>query len=224
PQAGALAEATRRRRATGGPAAHPVATRVGLELRPRRLREAAALWSALTEARGSEGRDALWEHPDLMPSGSDLDDPEGFVSGGSAGDDQLDLDISQFTEGLEDRGPEAGDGGPGKGGPESGPRDGAGARPTPPAPSRPPVRPRTPARSGCAAPTWSTLAPTRTRCTGPAPPATSPPAPPCSTRAGRRGCSPCTAGSGCGCRPGATARTATPPCSAPRCARPRRSP
>ncbi|WP_420157897.1 zinc-dependent metalloprotease [Nocardiopsis sp. CNT-189] len=127
PQAGALAEATRRRRATGGPAEHTFATLVGLELRPRRLREAAALWSALTEARGGEGRDALWEHPDLMPSGSDLDDPEGFVSGGGAGGDQLDLDISRFTEGLEDGG--SADGGKDSGekgdGPESGPRDGA---------------------------------------------------------------------------------------------------
>src|SRR6516162_8674652 len=44
PQAGALAEAVRRRRATGGPAEHTFATLVGLELRPRRSREAAALW------------------------------------------------------------------------------------------------------------------------------------------------------------------------------------
>ncbi len=126
PQAGALAEATRRRRATGGPAEHTFATLVGLELRPRRLREAAALWSALTEARGGEGRDALWEHPDLMPSGSDLDDPEGFVSGAGSGGDQLDLDISRFTEGLEDGGKDDEKGGGEKGdGPESGPRDGA---------------------------------------------------------------------------------------------------
>src|SRR6266567_693569 len=39
-----LAEAIRRRRATGGPAERTFATLVGLELRPRRLREAAAIW------------------------------------------------------------------------------------------------------------------------------------------------------------------------------------
>src|SRR6516225_8766902 len=38
PQADALAEAVRRRRATGGPAEHTFATLVGLELRPRRSR------------------------------------------------------------------------------------------------------------------------------------------------------------------------------------------
>src|SRR5213079_2858367 len=79
--ADALAEAIRRRRATGGPAERTFATLVGLELRPRRLREAAAIWQGLTEARGVDGRDALWAHPDLLPTAEDLDDPDGFVRG-----------------------------------------------------------------------------------------------------------------------------------------------
>src|SRR5690606_15359188 len=64
PSVAALAEMLRRRRATGGPAERTFATLVGLELRPRRLREAAALWKALGDARGTEGRDAVWNHPD----------------------------------------------------------------------------------------------------------------------------------------------------------------
>src|SRR5262249_33554820 len=80
PRAGALAEAVRRRRATGGPAEHTFATLVGLELRPRRSREAAAIWRSLTEARGVEGRDAVWAHPDLLPTPADFDDPDGFVA------------------------------------------------------------------------------------------------------------------------------------------------
>jgi putative hydrolase len=92
-----LAEAVRRRRATGGPAERTFATLVGLELRPRRLREAAALWVALGEARGNDGRDAVWAHPDLMPSASDLDDPQSFIEG--KGDD---LDISQLTDEPDD--------------------------------------------------------------------------------------------------------------------------
>ncbi|MDQ1644699.1 MAG: hypothetical protein QOJ50_883 [Cryptosporangiaceae bacterium] len=79
PGADALAETFRRRRAAGGPAEQTFATLVGLELRPRRLREASQLWAALAEHRGAEGRDAVWGHPDLIPSGSDLDDPEGFA-------------------------------------------------------------------------------------------------------------------------------------------------
>src|SRR6266568_1338793 len=60
PGAGALAETLRRRRATGGPAEQTFATLVGLELRPRKLREAADIWRRLTNVRGAGGRDALW--------------------------------------------------------------------------------------------------------------------------------------------------------------------
>ena len=78
PSAGALRETVRRRRATGGPAEHAFASLVGLELRPRRLRDAATLWAALKDERGVEGRDAIWHHPDLLPTAEDLDDPKGF--------------------------------------------------------------------------------------------------------------------------------------------------
>ena len=80
PSAEALRETMRRRRATGGPAEQTFATLVGLELRPRRLREAAALWTELAAARGVDGRDAVWAHPDLLPTAEDLDDPAGFVA------------------------------------------------------------------------------------------------------------------------------------------------
>ncbi|HEY2167446.1 MAG TPA: zinc-dependent metalloprotease [Jatrophihabitantaceae bacterium] len=79
PGADALREASRRRRATGGPAEQTFATLVGLELRPRRLREAAALWWGVTEKHGVSGRDAIWSHPDLLPTAEDLDDPLGFA-------------------------------------------------------------------------------------------------------------------------------------------------
>lgn len=82
--AGALRESVRRARATGGAAEQVFATLVGLELRPRRLREAAALWQLLREHRGVDGRDAVWAHPDLLPSAEHLDDPENFVTGTDA--------------------------------------------------------------------------------------------------------------------------------------------
>src|SRR4029079_12789298 len=67
PGAGALAETLRRRRATGGPAEQTFATLVGLELRPRKLREAATLWQRLTDDAGIDARDGVWAHPDLLP-------------------------------------------------------------------------------------------------------------------------------------------------------------
>ncbi|MFC0037538.1 zinc-dependent metalloprotease [Actinomadura rayongensis] len=98
PDAVKLAEAVRRRRATGGPAERTFATLVGLELRPRRLREAATLWRALTEARGTDGRDAVWDHPDLLPSAADLEDPDAFVRGETADLSGLDSLLSEADE------------------------------------------------------------------------------------------------------------------------------
>jgi putative hydrolase len=81
PNAAALGETMRRRRATGGPAEQTFATLVGLELRPRRLREAATLFRWMREQRGVEGRDAVWGHPDNLPAAADLADPVEFVRG-----------------------------------------------------------------------------------------------------------------------------------------------
>ena len=78
PSASKLQEAVRRRRAAGGPAESTFAALVGLDLRPRRLRDASALWGSLRSRQGSQARDAVWAHPDLLPTSEDLDDPLGF--------------------------------------------------------------------------------------------------------------------------------------------------
>jgi putative hydrolase len=112
----ALAEAIRRRRASGGPAERTFATLVGLELRPRMLREATALWTGVTQARGTDGRDALWAHPDLLPTSDDLENPDVFLSG------TIDLDISDLegnagAESAEgDQGADGDEGQPGEAG------------------------------------------------------------------------------------------------------------
>ncbi len=92
PGAAALRETLRRRRVSGGPAEQTFATVVGLELRPRRLRAAAELWRLLGEQRGTAGRDALWAHPDLVPSADDLDDPAAFVGRTEIGDPIAELE------------------------------------------------------------------------------------------------------------------------------------
>ncbi|MDA1362201.1 zinc-dependent metalloprotease [Glycomyces luteolus] len=90
-----LMEAARRRRATGGPAEQTFEALVGLELDPAKVRAATRLWHSLTEARGIEGREAVWAHPDLMPSAGDLEHPEGFASVSEALED---LDMSMFDQ------------------------------------------------------------------------------------------------------------------------------
>lgn len=79
-----LQEAIRRRRAAGGPAERTFATLVGLEMRPRKLREAAELWRSLSQSKGQDGRDATWSHPDLLPTAADLADPSLFIDGVSS--------------------------------------------------------------------------------------------------------------------------------------------
>lgn len=111
PQAEALGEAIRRRRASGGPAEKTFAALVGLELRPRRLRDAANLFSALEASGGPEARDAAWAHPDVAPDAADLDDPLGYVerqrTGGAADDWDAGLDalLRGDTDGPAPDGP-----------------------------------------------------------------------------------------------------------------------
>src|SRR5690625_983307 len=88
PHAVALREMIRRRRAAGGPAEDTFRTLVGLELRPRRAREAAALWAELTRNEGAETRDGLWSQLDLMPTGEDRDDPAALAHRRAAEDSE----------------------------------------------------------------------------------------------------------------------------------------
>jgi putative hydrolase len=80
PKADAIREAVRRRRANGGPAERTFQTLVGLELRPKRLREATVLWQSVGSALGNDKRDGLWNHPDFLPTASDIDNPDKYVS------------------------------------------------------------------------------------------------------------------------------------------------
>lgn len=99
PKGGAIAETVKRRRASGGPAESAFATLVGLELRPRRLREAASMWQQITDAVGAEKRDELWSHPDVIPTGADIDDPTALIARITAGAPQPD-DVDQAIEDL----------------------------------------------------------------------------------------------------------------------------
>lgn len=114
PKSQAIAEMVRRRRAAGGPAESAFATLVGLELRPRRLREAALMWQTITDAVGAEERDGLWAHPDIVPTSDDIDDPAALVARLTAGEPEQD-DVDRAIEELlndtgDDRPREADDG------------------------------------------------------------------------------------------------------------------
>ena len=89
PRSLAVSEAVRRRRADGGPAEKTFGTLVGLQLRPRRLRESVAMWQHLHVQLGASARDALWDHPDQLPSAAEIDNPALLVErlrSGNSGD------------------------------------------------------------------------------------------------------------------------------------------
>ena len=117
PNATKLQEAVRRRRAAGGPAEETFASLVGLELRPRRLRDASTLWGSLRTRQGTEARDGVWMSPHLLPTDADLDDPLGFREGadapGELSADDFDTELRNLLEGKPDSpdqpGDEAGD-------------------------------------------------------------------------------------------------------------------
>ena len=102
PAASKMQEAVRRRRAAGGPAESTFAALVGLELRPRRLRDASALWGSLRSREGQHARDAVWEHPDLLPTAADLDDPLGFKEKAEEPDALSDADFDAALNQLLD--------------------------------------------------------------------------------------------------------------------------
>ena len=116
PKADAIAEVVRRRRAAGGPAEQAFSSLVGLQLRPRRLREAAAMWRTITDAVGIEARDSLWDYPDLMPTSDDIDDPtriieslQARIRGDEPPQDEVDAAIARLLAGEDER-PSEGDG------------------------------------------------------------------------------------------------------------------
>ncbi|PRC47898.1 zinc-dependent metalloprotease, partial [Mycobacterium sp. ITM-2017-0098] len=60
------------------------------------------LWVKLTQAVGADARDGVWQHPDLLPSASDLDEPAGFIDRMIGGDTSgLDSAFEQAIADLE---------------------------------------------------------------------------------------------------------------------------
>jgi hypothetical protein len=71
------------------------------------------LWATLKEERGIDGRDAIWHHPDLLPTAEDLDDPKGFSARrklAEASDSEVDDALQKLLSGGFDSAPEAEDG------------------------------------------------------------------------------------------------------------------
>ena len=61
------------------------------------------MWQAVTDAVGSEARDALWSHPDLLPTEQDLDNPQKLIArltSAARGEPEVLDDVDQALEDL----------------------------------------------------------------------------------------------------------------------------
>jgi putative hydrolase len=100
PELGQLREMMRRRRAAGGPAEDTFAKLMGLELRPRRLRDASAMWAELTLRLGPQKRDDLWSHPDVLPTAAELESWDEWIERvtGHSEPDDIDKELARMLE------------------------------------------------------------------------------------------------------------------------------
>jgi len=76
---------------------------VGLELRPRRARDAATLWATIARERGTAARDEFWAHPDVIPSPEDLDSPTEFLArreASAAEESEIDAALAAMLDGT----------------------------------------------------------------------------------------------------------------------------
>ena len=120
PHAMGLSELMSRRSATQSPMNRTFGPLVGLDVAPRRIREASAFWRMATARLGIEERDALWNHPDLLPTPEHLSAPETFFAEPEANAvaDELDAFLEELLNGSGDGEAEDGkaDGGKADGG------------------------------------------------------------------------------------------------------------
>ncbi len=82
-----LRETQQRRRATNSPTQQLFATLVGLEVSPRRTREAIAFWEKIAKLKDVQSRDQIWEDAVLLPTANQLTDAEGFLKSRTIPDD-----------------------------------------------------------------------------------------------------------------------------------------
>ncbi len=107
PHAVPLGEMFSRRSATNSPVNLVFGSLVGLDLKPRKIREAAAFWRMALDRLGMEERDHLWSHPDLLPTADHLEEPESFfeMSEPSEVEAELDAFLEKLLGGTDSEAP-----------------------------------------------------------------------------------------------------------------------
>ncbi|MDY5584165.1 MAG: zinc-dependent metalloprotease [Arcanobacterium sp.] len=97
PNAVPLQEMFTRRYATDNPARQVWEAQLGMTLAPKLLRQSIRFWELAEFKLGATERDALWNHPDLLPPAEKLLEPETFFSDSQ---DQVSAEIDSFLAEL----------------------------------------------------------------------------------------------------------------------------
>ncbi|MFM8329794.1 MAG: zinc-dependent metalloprotease, partial [Actinomycetales bacterium] len=87
PSLSKLSETQQRRRATKSPTSQLFATLVGLEVSPRKTREAMQFWEKIVELRDQKTRDEIWDEAFLLPTSEQLTQPLEFLKSRTVPDD-----------------------------------------------------------------------------------------------------------------------------------------
>lgn len=106
PNAVPLREMFMRRNATNNPSKYVWGSQIGVELAPRRLRDAAHFWQLAEGKLGQSERDKLWSHPDLLPNPEALDNPDKFFGSDEADiEAELDSFLADLFNDADGQGP-----------------------------------------------------------------------------------------------------------------------
>jgi uncharacterized protein (DUF2342 family) len=91
-----VVEIFNRKRATSGASAKTFETLLGLEMRPRLRREATLMWQQVVTEIGKDASDALWSHPDQMPTSLEIENPDSLISRIRNGGDDFEDELRKF--------------------------------------------------------------------------------------------------------------------------------
>lgn len=96
PNIQAVVEIFNRKRATSGASAKTFEALLGLEMRPRLRREAALMWQRVAADIGKGASDALWSHPDQMPTALEIENPDSLIARINNGGDDFEDELRKF--------------------------------------------------------------------------------------------------------------------------------
>ena len=96
PNIQAVVEIFNRKRATSGASAKTFEALLGLEMRPRLRREATLMWQRVVADINKGASDALWSHPDQMPTALEIENPDSLIARIKNGGDDFEDELRKF--------------------------------------------------------------------------------------------------------------------------------